>query len=130
MMSADLDADRDQRFVSALRQLVTGAGEGDTAVLDVEADVVDDATGTPAWRVTLVLPVPSRGAWAVDKTRELKRDARRAADEVATSLGLVLDGLTTVTLTAKDVDDQDLAPEDEPESGENGTAFNGQETSS
>ncbi len=99
-----------------LRQGLRGAGSGDTVVLDVSAEPVEDDDGEPIWKVTLVLPHPKEETWDEGQVFLLKT---LVADEIAKITALHRDwqlpGIPFVAIATTDPDLDNTAPEDEVE---------------
>lgn len=77
-----------------------------------------DASGEDAWRLILVLPAPAGETWDVTEAFRLRRAAVRAFDAHALESGRELPGATVARMTTDEADEQDIAPEEDPEDGE------------
>ncbi len=120
LMATAFSPDIDPAFERAVRAAVIGLGEGDTRVLDLDLEQIEDLTGKDAWRVTLFLPVPDdrvRG-WDAEKTLLLRRDTRWRVDKAAAEHRCLLDGVVSVVITTRDASPEDIADDGEPQPGE------------
>lgn len=102
----------------AVRASLSGLTVGSIVVRDAEVDRVEDLTEALVWQVRLVLDAPESGSWNVAETQELKSEARRITDEVASRHDLPSEGVTSILITARNAPDEDVAPPDEPEPDE------------
>lgn len=84
----------------------------------VEVTEETDALGDDAWRLLLMLPAPSEETWDRTAVFKLRRAAIDAFDASAAQDGRSLPGRTIAFVTTDDAPEEDTAPEDEPEEGE------------
>jgi len=107
-------------IATELRNVLLNEGDGSTRIEDLELRQIQDIEGLHAWRVVLYLTPPPSGQWDVALTRKLKQSAREATDRLLWESGIEADGVTSVSVTAKqdETPEKDLAPADEPANGE------------
>ena len=77
-----------------------------------------DALGEEAWRLVLVLPKPQGETWKRDEVFKARRAAIEIFDQLAAEEGHTLPGSTIASVTTDQAAEDDVAPEDEPEEGE------------
>jgi hypothetical protein len=97
-------------LLNEISKELVGKGSGDTKILSVNLEQVEDLLEQSAWRVTLFLPKPETSQWPVEETRSIKRLAREVTDNAASQLNSALEGITSVVLTTDQAPAEDTAP--------------------
>lgn len=77
-----------------------------------------DALGQDAWRLLLVLSAPSSETWETDSVFRARRAAIEVFDAMAADHDEELPGSTVAFVTTDEASEDDTAPADEPQPGE------------
>jgi len=100
-------------FEHLLSEILVGEGNGETEVLALSVEPIEDADGESTWKVVLVLPRPSGDTWDEAQVFGLKQRAHEAVVQITSdNPQWALGGVPYVAITTKDPQIEQTAPED------------------